>query len=368
MASIATSPDGLVRILFSAGGSRRTLYCGRIKPKAAVVVKSHVEALVEYPRTNVLPPATAAWVSGLDDTMHARLVRVGLLPDQAARHRRTVGNLLEQVRTARPHWAQNTINGFASARRSIEQYVGADAPLESVTPAQAEGFAAFMAGQGLARTTASKRVAIIRQAFTLAVRWKWLRENPFADVKAGGQVNRDRLAYVDVPTFERVLEHVADPETRLVLCMGRFAGLRLPSEAMNLRWSDLSDWGATPQTLTINATKTGTTRTVPVLPRLATELLAAWERAPDGAEFVLSDRRRSGCGNWRRGLEWAAKRAGVALWPRAMHSLRASFATDISARFPSHVARAWCGHSEEVAVAHYLSTLPTDLTRACTMA
>jgi integrase len=369
MASIATSPDGLVRILFSAGGSRRTLYCGRLKPKAAVVVKSHVEALLDWPRCGVLPPSTSAWVAALDDEMHSRLVRAGLLPEQAARERRTVRTLLDRVRETRAHWTPGTVLVFNTSRASIEAHLGADTPIEAVTPDLAEGFDAFLASKGLAPATRSKRIGVAKQAFARAVRWKWLAENPFLDVRCGPQRNEGRLHYVGLDVVRKVLAEIRDPDVRLAVALARLAGLRAPSEVLALRWTDLSGWNAQPQTMTVTSPKTarlagGGSRVVPVLPALSPFLLEAWERAQPGAVYLLEGPRRGGCLNWRRAVEVACTRAGVPAWPKVFQNLRASFAVDIGRNFPAHVEQRWLGHSGAVARAHYLHVLDADLQRA----
>jgi hypothetical protein len=57
-------------------------------------------------------------------------------------------------------------------------------------------------------------------------------------------------------------------------------------------------------------------------------------------------------------------RAGVDSWPRLFQNLRASRATELAAEFPSHVAAAWLGHSEEIADAHYRQVLDGDFAKA----
>ncbi len=42
-------------------------------------------------------------------------------------------------------------------------------------------------------------------------------------------------------------------------------------------------------------------------------------------------------------------KAGLESWPRLWHTLRASKATELSGEFPSHVCKAWMGHTDEVA-------------------
>ena len=47
------------------------------------------------------------------------------------------------------------------------------------------------------------------------------------------------------------------------------------------------------------------------------------------------------------------EKAGVSPWPKPFQNMRASRATELADRYPSHVCAAWLGHTERVADAFY---------------
>jgi integrase len=52
-------------------------------------------------------------------------------------------------------------------------------------------------------------------------------------------------------------------------------------------------------------------------------------------------------------------RAGHKPWPRLLHNMRASCATDWAEALPAHVVAKWLGHSPLVAAKHHLQRLQT---------
>jgi hypothetical protein len=106
------------------------------------------------------------------------------------------------------------------------------------------------------------------------------------------------------------------------------------------------------------APKTKTTCTVPMLPIIRDELSATYEAAPEGSEFVLTQ--RSPLPVIRRHVEAAITRAEVPVWPKLLQQLRASFATDAVRTLPANAAAAILG-SAKVAAEPYWMTDDTDL-------
>jgi len=107
--------------------------------------------------------------------------------------------------------------------------------LSNITSLDAARWRQGLEDEGLAEATVSKRVKTARQIFKLGVRWKLLPENPFADLKAGSQRNRDRLVFVPRASVEAVLEVTSDVQWRLLIALSRYGGLRVPSEALALK-------------------------------------------------------------------------------------------------------------------------------------
>ena len=68
--------------------------------------------------------------------------------------------------------------------------------------------------------------------------------------------------------------------------------------------------------------------------------------------------------NLRTTFEKLIRRAGLAVWPRLLHSLRANCETDLMQHHPFHVVTAWLGNTPKIAVGHYLQTLDADFEKA----
>ena len=62
---------------------------------------------------------------------------------------------------------------------------------------------------------------------------------------------------------------------------------------------------------------------------------------------------RSAKKNLRTWLEKAILKAGLQPWPRLWQNFRATRATELADKYPSHVAAAWLGHTERIADGHY---------------
>ena len=96
----------------------------------------------------------------------------------------------------------------------------------------------------------------------------------------------------------------------------------------------------------------GGIRICPMFPELRPYLEAAWDAAPEGAEFVVT-RYRQSSQNLRTTLLGIQERAGVAPWPKLFQNLRASRETELMARYPAKDVASWLGNSVPVAMKHY---------------
>jgi integrase len=95
-----------------------------------------------------------------------------------------------------------------------------------------------------------------------------------------------------------------------------------------------------------------TYRTIPLFPKVRVELEAVFDRAAEGAEYVIT-RYRDGNANLRTQLGRISRRAGVAIWEKPFVNMRASCATELAQTYPAYVVPSWLGHSQAVAEAHY---------------
>jgi len=366
MASTSRDANGTKRVLFTDGhGERRSVRLGRASVKAAESFRLRVEALLAAKELHQSPDAElSAWLRDLPERMYARLARVGLVESRTKAAVVTLGAMLEAFAKARDV-KPSTLVRLNQTRTALVEHFGEAHDANAISEADAEAWRAQLRADGYATATVSKHVQIARQMFRWGMRRGMVKCNPFAEVRAGSQVNTARQAFIDRPAIAAVLDACPDAEWRLLVALSRFGGLRLPSEGLGLRWSDV-DWER--NRLTIRSPKTEHhaghgDRIIPLFPELRGPLMEAFTAAPDGAEYVLSDRFRNGYNPHTHFLR-IIRRAGVKPWPRLWHNLRASRQTELAASFPLHTVCAWIGNSKAVAAGHYLQLTDADWTRA----
>jgi integrase len=148
--------------------------------------------------------------------------------------------------------------------------------------------------------------------------------NPVCGVKFVKEP-KQRLRYLDPEEEHRLLAAAPEPLHSIIL-VGIHCGLRLQSEALTLKWSDVD---LSRKTLTVQAAfaKNGQSRTVP-LNSAVHSALSRLKRQAQG-EFVFTTRWGKPYDSIRTGFESACLRAGLkGVTP---HTTRHSFATRLIA-------------------------------------
>ena len=377
MASIARSKNGTRRILFMApDGTRPTIRLGKVSQRAAESVKNRVEQLLEAQLLNrPMDADLAQWVAALKPAMADKLARVRLIPDPSNKRAATLGPFLQDWLAARKgDYKPASLIAWGQVINALTEFLGADCPVADVTPAEGEAFRQSMLAAGLRPTTIHKRLQHARLFFRHAKRQGLAAENPFEFVRHRPGDAAERRAYVPAGDVLRAIEHAPNGTWKLLIALSRFAGLRVPSEALSLWWQDV-DWER--QRLTVPSPKTQhlagrSYRVIPLFPAVRPVLEAAWDEAPDGAEHVIPEeyrRRAHGPGGWananlRTTFEKIIRRAGLEPWPRLWHSMRASCETDLARQFPLAVVAKWLGNTQAVAMRHYVDVTDADFERA----
>ena len=375
MASIGNDPGGRRRILFvGMDGKRHTIRLGKMPKRSAEEVRRRVEELIAAQISrSPIDAETARWVADLPETMAGRLAAAGLV---AAREQKVTMRLkklldafVEHKRRAKPA----TKEIWGQVIRNLVDHFGADHDIAAITDEDAEKFKDYLIDQKLARTTISKRLQFTRGFFKFAVKKKLLAENPFAEVSevAVGLPNTKRFISREDTA---ALMAASDLKWQTIIALGRYGGLRCPSEVASLRWEDI-DWNSGRMTVTSPKTEHHEgkeTRVLPIFPELAPVLTAAFEAAEDGAVYVIGGHLREkalGLHGWRScnlrtQFGRIIKRAGVKAWPRMFHNLRASRETELLREHPIHVVTAWLGNSPRIALKHYCMVTDHDFDRA----
>ena len=372
---------GAFRVQVVIGDKRHDLRLPGIDKRTAEAFARHVDALNSAKLAGSAPRAdTAAWLGGLPNATHAKLVRIGLAEPRVpidAPKQRTLGDLLSRFFAERADAKQSTRLVWGNARRNLESFFGCEKVLSEITAADADAFRIHLAGmkerkggrgatKRLGENTIRKRVSIAKQFFRLAVRSKWIAENPFADQRGlaiGGQ--HDRAEVLTPAEYQRVLAACPDREWRLIIALSRYGGLRCPSEHLALTW-DCVDWER--RLLTVRSPKTEHhsgrgERLVPIFDELLSPLEECFDAAPEGSRAIIARYRDRGV-NLRTQFQKILRRAGVEQWPRLFHAMRATRQTELARVLPiDHVCRIM-GNSPLIASRHYLSMSAEDYEQA----
>ena len=288
------------------------------------------------------------------------LSKVGLIE---ARQRRSLLTFLESYQQERTDWKPATRKAFQTARNKLIDYFG-DIPLRSITCEQAALYRSHLVGQGYATAFVAKLIMQARSFFNVAKKRKLIDENPFIEVETGSQVNKDREHYVTEEEAQLLIDACPDTKARLIIALARYAGLRIPSELVGLRWSEVN-WAD--GRFTVHSPKTERKgkpkRVVPIFGNLQPYLIDASEVSPEGEDRIFPEiHDQKSMGSWIKKL---ADRAGVVLWEKPFQNMRSSCATDLNDNFPSKTCAEWLGHTEQIADKHYRMVTEEHFQRAC---
>ena len=366
MASISRESNGRRTVQFvGADCKRRSIRLGKMSQREAEGIKWRVEAFVSATLAGCpLTDEVSRWVATLDGPLADRLAAVGLVPKRQRACCPTLADFLDQYIGGRTDVKQSTREHLQRARRDLLAFFGPDKLLSDVAPGEADEFRIFLFRR-LAENTVRRICGRAKQFFRAAYRKRPIPSDPFADLKGCGvKANQSRYYFITRAEAEKVLEACPDAQWRLLFALARFAGLRVPSEPLGLRWGDV-DWAR--GRITIHSPKTAhqgkATRQIPMFPELRPYLEAAFDEAAAGTEYVIT-RYRDTNSNLRTQLERIIHKAGLTSWPKLFQNLRATRETELVETFPLHVVTSWLGNTAAVAVKYYLQVTDEHFQRA----
>lgn len=366
---------------FSGGGpdgSRSKVTLGSMPKKDAIAIKTRVEYLIAASHSGQpYDRMTAEWLLTIDDKLHRKLARAGLVESRDSSEKQTIalslGKFVDHyIAMRRPNLKPNTIRNLEQAKIKLSEFFGADCEIGSVTAGRAREWQESMLSE-LAEASVATHIGKAKMIFAHALDSGIIEVDPFLKIKKGSQRNSDRRFYVDGPTIEDVLAACPDNEWRIIVCLARFGGLRIPSELSELRWKDIDVEGGR---ILIHVKKKEhlgghhRTREIPITeeiwkyleePYLARQAAAS----ATGEDFVVSRGRQANT-NLRTQLLRILKKAGFEPWPKLFQNLRVSARKDLLEQgYSREAVNAWMGHSDRVADGHYgLGATPDDFRRA----
>lgn len=347
-------------------GVRRSLSLGRVPKRTAQATKIRVEDLVAAHLAGTTPePDTSRWLATAGDRLVNKLAAIGLAQNRSTA---LLGPWIDSFlhdREADNNFARRTYLSYLAPFEHLRQHLGDNKPLRSITKAEARGWRDAVAklpgrnGEPLGENTVRKYVSKVRTLINAAIADELIDRNPFEGLPASTVEVRERQYFVTREEAAQVLGACPSLEWRLIFALCRFGGLRCPSELLVLRWGDVL-WDRS--RFVVDSPKTGL-RVVPLFGELRPYLEQAFDQAEPGAEFVIG-RTRDSSTNLRTTMMKIVRRAGLTPWPKLFQNLRATRATELADDFPSHVATAWLGHSEQIADKHYRQVTDDHFERA----
>ena len=353
MATLFPRPSGWAIQFLDGRRKRRTITLSPMPRRAAELVLRHVEGMVGSRLANApLDPEAARWLGGVADPLRDKLARVGLIPGIDGGSPTVARICAASIKARESDCTPRVVYRLRKTAEALSSHLG-NAEVGSVTEADAMSFRAALLARGLAEASVRKQCSDARSFFAHAIAHRLIADNPFRGVPCTttAQVNP---AYVTRETAARVIDALPDARWRLLFALGRYAGLRVPSEAQGMLWADVR-WDAA--RLIVRSPKGKrhgkAIREMPLLPEVASAMREWFEVAEPGGHVFPGLAGATG-GRVRNVVLGAITRAGVEPWPNLWRTLRASAQTDLEARFPLHVVCAWMGNTTAIAARHYL--------------
>jgi integrase len=374
-----TLEQKLRRLYFRLPGeaSRRRLWLGKMSAKSADTIVRHVEQILESKAYSTpLKGETREWLTTIKTDLRDKLAKNGLIDAESfAPNRTTLGSFVANYIAMRTDVKASTRKEMRRGEHYLVKFFGVDKPLAAITEGDAEDFRRWLMNlqvgrekATMAKATCQRICARAKQFMNYAKRKRLISESPFASMKdllVHG--NPDRRYYMDEEHTAAVFAALRDAKWRLVFALARYAGLRIPSEINNLRWSDFN-WEA--GTFVVNSPKTEHhagrgTRVVPIFGELW-EHLEAMKNDPAADPVFVFPHRRNAEGqisNLGTELDRQLKDAGVATWPKTFQNLRSSRQSELEQIAGEAAACSWLGNTSKVFREHYHTPLPELLAR-----
>jgi len=313
------------RIQFeSTEGKRATLYLGKVSEKDARSFLSYFDELLSAVKTNRAPSAQIIiWSEGLSSSLQDKLANYGLI---SIHPKWTLEECLEKHLRLKKGMKERTLTNIRVCIKRAIAFFGEGIRLSQITEDKCKAFKSDLEAR-YSQATVSQTIKKVKGLFRFALKSKAIQANPFQGISAGKEFN-----------------------------MARIGGLRVPSEIIPLRWTDIDFEN---KQFLVTSPKTehhvnGENRWVPLFPELE-ELLREELQAPDRHPNFVIHLYRDSTQNLRTQFLRILRRAMVEPWPKPFGNLRASRATELRNFFPAHDVNLWLGHSQVIASRHYLT-------------
>jgi integrase len=194
--------------------------------------------------------------------------------------------------------------------------------LRDIKPMLIEHYRRERLAQSRTPATVNREVACLKHIFSLSVKNRRASSNPAKSVR---MLREDNIVTRVISRADeaKIIENAASHVRAIVICALE-TGMRR-GEVLNLQWSQVNLHGGL---ITVERTKTGRTREIPISPRLRTVLDECRRRFVEGHVFRFDD--GESMVDIKNGYKAALRRAGLSEKRFRFHDLRHTFATRLA--------------------------------------
>ena len=343
------------QVRFYLRKKRKTLSLGsKYTRKQVDRIKSAVQEIADAIETGgKAGKSTAGFIADMTDDLKARFIECGLLEESESV---TLEELFDRYLAAPSERKESTERTYITVQKRFFAFFAPDMRPDELTKQDGEAWKQWLKSREYATASIAGCFQRVNTVFNWGIENELIEANPFKGIKRGSFVNKNRLFYVPMDWYEKLLDACPSQSWRTLIALCRIAGLRNPSETLLLTWQDVN-WEN--QSILVHSPKTEhhagkETRLVPMFPKLKEELKAQWELAEEGGSPYVIDKYRDTAANMRTQFHRIIFRAGLPEWERTFQNLRASASTDIEAEYGAIAESLWVGHSARTALKCYL--------------
>ena len=353
---------------FSLMGTRKTLSLGSKynAPQIARIrtVVEDISEAIETGREAGKKKTIAAYIAEMAPDLRKRFIACGLLEEPQIKTNKALW--LAYLREVERNRKDGTWVYYDAVGKRFLKHFPENGNPAAITESDGERWKEALTDAGYSPATVANSLRGACAVFNWAVNQSIVEANPFKKIKRGANHNPDRMFFIPRDWYEKLLDACPSQSWRTLLALCRIGGLRNPSETSRLTW-DKVNWetGA----ILIESPKTEhhagkESRIIPMFPELKKELKAQWELTEEGGSpYVLTGIKWENT-SLSRNFQRIIFSAGLPRWERLFQNLRESRANELWSEYPRHVAAAWMGHSERVALKHYLQVTDEQFKKA----
>jgi integrase len=224
----------------------------------------------------------------------------------------------------------STKSRYECSVKQIRAFFGDKTRLTDISVSRIEAFKKKRLADGVTPAGCNRDLAVLRRLLNLAERQRLIARNPFGQVDMLDERKTRKQPHIVTFEEQAKLLAVATPHLRCLIALLVDTGLRVNCEAMKLTWKDV-DFEKSQIVVRESKTMAGR-RAVPLSEFCKAELLR-WRRltGPEFSAFVFSNPSKPSKPLLSIRKTWSTALRNAGLTPFPIYSLRATFASRLSA-------------------------------------